>query len=410
MSKVTGSLDLRRGKRGDVFHAKLRVDGKARMKKIGPAWTERGKPPPGHFTKRQAKARLEELKVDLSREAGPAGESGATFKDAAAEFLRYVAEVRQIDAGTVRDYRGVIDGYLVAEFGEKPIEAITPDDIDAYKELLIDADKLSNRTIVRHLTVLHGVFKRAKRVWGLSENPASADLVERPRVVYTGKFDTYDRADLERLAGAAESAQDAALYRIAAFTGLRTGELFALRWRDVDFVGGLLHVRHNWDHKFRVEKMPKGKRVRSVPLMPDAMDALARLKERDHFTGDGDIVFCSEVGEHLDYTRHHRRYKDSLKRAGLRPIKFHDLRHAFGTAAITKLDPYSVQSYMGHSHYSTTQRYLHHKPRREDAAGLQEAFRTASHTANSANSAATQYNDTAADRHETPAEAKTAQP
>jgi integrase len=59
---------------------------------------------------------------------------------------------------------------------------------------------------------------------------------------------------------------------------------------------------------------------------------------------------------------------------GLRRIRFHDLRHAFGTAAITKLDPYAVQSYMGHQHYSTTQRYLHHKPRREDAAALAEAF------------------------------------
>lgn len=55
-------------------------------------------------------------------------------------------------------------------------------------------------------------------------------------------------------------------------------------------------------------------------------------------------------------------------------LRFHDLRHAFGSAAITKLDAYAVQSYMGHQHYSTTQRYLHHKPRREDAAKLAEAF------------------------------------
>jgi integrase len=49
---------------------------------------------------------------------------------------------------------------------------------------------------------------------------------------------------------------------------------------------------------------------------------------------------------------------------------------SFGTAAIAHLDAYSVQSYMGHAHYSTTQRYLHHKPRREDAAKLAEAFST----------------------------------
>lgn len=53
---------------------------------------------------------------------------------------------------------------------------------------------------------------------------------------------------------------------------------------------------------------------------------------------------------------------------------FHELRHTFGTHAVRKLDGYGVQSYMGHAHYSTTQRYLHHKPRREDAQKLADAF------------------------------------
>ncbi|MGZ5348428.1 MAG: tyrosine-type recombinase/integrase [Solirubrobacterales bacterium] len=76
----------------------------------------------------------------------------------------------------------------------------------------------------------------------------------------------------------------------------------------------------------------------------------------------------------MGYFAHYHCYKRVLKAASLREIRFHDLRHAFGSAAITKLDPYAVQSYLGHQHYSTTQRYLHHKPRREDAAALQEAF------------------------------------
>ena len=79
-------------------------------------------------------------------------------------------------------------------------------------------------------------------------------------------------------------------------------------------------------------------------------------------------------GDHLDHDRLRKRYYKALRAAGLRRLRFHDLRHAFGSAAITKLDPYAVQSYMGHQHYSTTQRYLHHKPRREDAARLADAF------------------------------------
>ena len=102
-------------------------------------------------------------------------------------------EVRQptgrVGTNTISDYRGVIEGYLHPEFGEKPLESITPDAIDPYKERLIAKGKLSSRTITRHLTVLHGIFKRAKRVWKLADNPASAELVERPKLVYTGEFD-----------------------------------------------------------------------------------------------------------------------------------------------------------------------------------------------------------------------------
>jgi integrase len=85
-------------------------------------------------------------------------------------------------------------------------------------------------------------------------------------------------------------------------------------------------------------------------------------------------VFCSEVGDYLNYFDHLKRYKDSHGRAELPYLRFHDLRHCFGSAAIKVLDPFKVQSYLGHAHYSTTQRYLHHQPRREDAAKLAEAF------------------------------------
>lgn len=380
MARVSGSVRIVERKRDDVWYMHYRLaDGRQVKKRLGPAWTERSRPPVGYFTRKTAEAKLRETLADAQRGTLPgADQSGASFRDAAAEYLRYVGEVRQIDPKTVADYRGVINGYLLEEFGDTAIEKVTPDLIDAYKEKLLSGEKpegerrLSNRTIVRHLTVLHGIFKRAKRVWGLKSNPAAAELVERPKVVYTGEFDALDRDEIELLATTAESAQDAAIYKTAAFTGLRQGELLGLRWKHVDFVGGLIHVRRNFTGG--EEKIPKGKRVRSVPMMPDVIDTLAALKEREHFAAEGDLVFCSEVGNHLDHFELRKRFYAALEAAGLRRIRFHDLRHAFGTAAITKLDPYAVQSYMGHQHYSTTQRYLHHKPRREDAAALAEAF------------------------------------
>jgi len=299
------------------------------------------------------------------------GAGGVTFTGATAEYMRWVEHVEKVDPSTVKDYAGVIDGYLVPEFGERQLDAITPDDIDAYKERLIAEGRLSNRTIVRHLTVAHGVFKRAARAYGLKRNPASADLVKRPKVVYTGEFDTYTGDEVELLAASAADAQDAALYRAAAYTGLRQGELIALRWHDVDFVAGLRPAQL---HR-RPGEGAEGQAGPVGPMMPQVVNALARLKDsREHFTGDGDLVFCSPVGAHLDAWALRRRYYRAVKKAKLRRLRFHDLRHAFGTAAIGVLDAYRVQSYMGHQHYSTTQRYLHHQPRPEDARALERAF------------------------------------
>jgi len=85
-------------------------------------------------------------------------------------------------------------------------------------------------------------------------------------------------------------------------------------------------------------------------------------------------VFASTTGGYIDSWALRRRFYRAIKQAGLRRIRFHDLRHAFGTAAIGVLDAYRVQSYMGHQHYSTTARYLHHQPRPADAQALEQAF------------------------------------
>ena len=84
------------------------------------------------------------------------------------------------------------------------------------------------------------------------------------------------------------------------------------------------------------------------------------------------------VGEHLDPSTLRRRLPvPALKRAGLRVLRFHDLRHTFGTIAINRADIVQVQAWMGHADIKTTQRYLHYKARADEAELLSGAFRTA---------------------------------
>ena len=174
----------------------------------------------------------------------------------------------------------------------------------------------------------------------------------------------------------AEDEQDAALFLTAAFSGLRQGELVALRWRDVDFPGE--HIRVTSSFTTGHLTSPKSGRVRSVPMAPAVAEALARLANRNAWAGDDDLVFPGVLGSYLDASPLLRRYKRALAAAGLRPLRFHDLRHTFGTTMIRKADIVRVQEWMGHADIETTRKYLHFVPRPDDARLVDEAFASSS--------------------------------
>ena len=122
------------------------------------------------------------------------------------------------------------------------------------------------------------------------------------------------------------------------------------------------------------EKAPKSGKVRSVPLVPELVGPLDRLSRREHFTDDDELVFCSPLGEHVDAWTLRRRYNRALERAGLRRLRFHDLRHCFGLVAVRAFPLSDVQAMLGHAHVTTTTRYVHHRPGADDAARLSSAF------------------------------------
>jgi integrase len=353
-----------------VWYAKYRLpDGRQVQKKLGPAWTERGRPPTGYFTKRLAEAWLRSVMDEARRGTLPGMvRTGATFADAAAEWLRYVEHDRRRKPSTVAGYQALVRSQLLPEFGEVPVESVTPAAIETW--LAADRGHAAS-TRIKALVLMHGIFQRARRVWGLAVNPV-AD-VEKPPLSRSGDIEVFSPEEVWALVRAAASEQDGAIFLIAAFTGLRMGELLALRWRDVDFAGRTIRVRASY--YARQLTTPKSGTVRAVPMAPDVASALAQLGAREDWIGGDDLVFAGEAGGHLDGSALRRRYKAALTAAGLRPLRFHDLRHTFGTRMIAKADIRRVQEWMGHSDIQTTMRYLHYAPRSEDAALVAEAFR-----------------------------------
>jgi len=369
---ISGHVFRVEGKRGPVWRAKYRLpDGRQVQRKIGPAWTERGRPASGYFTKRTAEAWLRDV-LDQARDGRLPGmvRTGLSFAAASEEYLRWLEHDRERKPSTLRDYRSIIRAHLLPPFGDVRIEDLTYEGIEAWKATLGAETGMSNRTKLKILTILNGVMERARRTHRLPRNPV-AD-VEKPAQRSSGDIDVFSLEEVLALVRAAASPQDAAIYLTAALTGLRRGELVALRWRDVDFPGDVIRVRASYSEGGL--STPKSGKVRSVPMAPQVAQALAGLAHRGELSTDDDLVFHGAGGGYLDASALYRRYKHALDDAGLRSLRFHDLRHTFGTRMIAKASILQVKAWMGHADVATTMKYLHYAPRAEEARLVAEAF------------------------------------
>ena len=162
---------------------------------------------------------------------------------------------------------------------------------------------------------------------------------------------------------------------MAAYAGLRRGELVALRWRDIDFLGRKLIVRRSLSADTEL-RSTKSRRAREVPLPDQAAAAVERLSRRGEFTGPDDYVFANRFGRRLDPSALRRRFERARGAAGLEPLRFHDLRHTYGSLLVAGgIDLPSVKAAMGHSHVTTTERYLHARPAGELADRFTRAWR-----------------------------------
>src|SRR3954469_19869363 len=139
-------------KRGPVWYAKYRLgDGRQIQRKIGPAWTERGRPPAGWFTRRGAEAWLRDV-LDQARRGTLPGmvRTGATFADAAAEYLRYIEHDPNRKPTTLPGYRSIIHAHMLPAFGETALESITTPKIESWITTLDLAASTRTKTLRRH--------------------------------------------------------------------------------------------------------------------------------------------------------------------------------------------------------------------------------------------------------------------
>jgi integrase len=364
--------------KGSSWYGEWWVDGKRLKRSLGPV----RKPGSGEgLTKAMAERRLRDRMSNTIAPAPPVIERMSVELAGQSLIQQLVLKGRKVS--TTGNYQSYLTVHLAPFFGDAPIAQITSDDVESFLEDCLEKG-IAVKSALNYLGFLHGIFEFAIRKRWAHHNPCKE--VERPRAAEDDgeiRFLDHEEVDallcatgapgsrhtprtLERAArvrqlrdlegrewkhiaaalGIAPSTAiylyrcdphavleddlarvERVLYLTAAMTGLRQGELLALRWTDIDWMAQRIRVRRNYVRgRFGT---PKSKRSsRSVPLADEVAGELDVLYKVSAYQADEDLVFAHpHTGRPMDRSQVLKRFKRALKRAGVRPIRFHDLRH-----------------------------------------------------------------------------------
>ena len=318
--------------------------------------------------------------------------SGLVFDDEGMTVGEYLDRwLKDSDRDSVRGstherHTEIIKLHIRPALGRLKLSKLTPAHVQGLYRDKLDSG-LSPATVQKIHTVLHKALAQALR-WNMVPRNVT-DAVRAPRPA-PKEMRPLSPEGARTLIGAARGDMLEALYVLAVHTGMRQGELLALKWEDVDLNEGVLRVRRTLARsKGRISLgEPKTRKSRrTVHLTGAAVQALRSHLERQledigrlgDLYRDHGLVFTSEVGTLINPTNLRRRsFAPLLQRAGLPQIRFHDLRHTCATLLLVRnVHPKYVQELLGHATVAITlDTYSHVIPGmgNQAARAMEDAF------------------------------------
>ena len=319
---------------------------RVRVRRQTAKWTRRD----AERWERETRRAIEAGEWGKPREREPEPTEAPTLEEWGATVLEYAAAHNK--PSEAQSKAAILRNHLLPRFGALGLDQIGRREIDAYVAELV-SDGVKPRTVNNRLTVL-------RRALMLAVEDGIIEAAPRFRWLRVDDqpFDFLGFEEAARLLEAAEPGQWRTLVLVAMRTGLRRGELFGLRWDDVDLTTGRVHVcRSIVRGRVGTPKSKSG--TRWVPLASDAWEALRGWR---HLRSD--LVFCQEDGKPLTRGLIKWPLKRACRKAGLgREVTLHDLRHTFASHLAMRGRPLiEIQRLMGHATISMTLRYAHLSP------------------------------------------------
>ncbi len=310
----------------------------------------------GH-TSREAQKALRKLLVDADRGVLPPSERwtlGQLIERWLSDVVQHTTRPR-----TYKEYRGLMDRHVLPELSTVALARLHAAHLQSLYSRLLERG-LSPKTVRDIHVVLHGALKHAVR-WNLVSRNVT-DQVDPPRVK-RDEIRPLNPQEVQALLASAKGTRSEALVTMAIATGARQGELLGLRWSDLDWDAGVVIVQRQLsrDGSFAEVKSGAGRRVIDLPASTMAVlrDHRSRQNEERLLAGPEwealELVFCTYTGRPLNWRNVVRGFKHLLTVAGLRDIRFHDLRHTSATLLLKQgVHMKVVQERLGHASIDIT--------------------------------------------------------
>jgi integrase len=290
----------------------------------------------------------------------------------------------RIKPTTLRGYRQTMEQHVLPVIGYRPIQKLTPRELDALYAVLARGDRnrrpLSLGTVSNIHRTVHKALADAVDGGIVIDNAADRAKAPRPSRVLSRRVAAWQPFELAEFLTGIRGDRLEAIWRMAAMTGMRRGEILGLRWTDIDLERARLSVRRTLvDVNYRVlESTTKGNTARTIDLdarTVELLQAHRQTQDRERKLWgdayeDSDVVVAWENGSSIHPHALSRMFNSRLRELGLRVIRLHDLRHTHATLALQVGVPVAVVSErLGHhSPAFTLAQYAHALPGMQAAA------------------------------------------
>jgi len=312
---------------------------------------------PGKKAAKQVAQQIQ-ARLALGQTAFDRAQTSITLEAYADTFLERIEQTRKHT--THGDYQKMLDRYILPVFRGVDLHQITRDKV---KTLAITClqQGLAPKTVLNIVRTMSSLFSHAVEDNLLAANPALNPGKFLPKISKRRSIDPLNRQELAQFLTYTKQVASTVypLFLCAARTGLRQGELLALQWDDLNLAGRFVEVRRNFTHgRFTTPKSGESRRVDLSRELTATLEALQLDRQLEAASAHRDPflwVFCDAQGKPFHQNWIRLRFFRLLKGAGVRQVRFHDLRHTFASLLLQNGEsPVYVKDQMGHSSIQVT--------------------------------------------------------